>query len=63
MKKVLIIILLATGFLSCKKSGQCYTCSFGTINGYQPPPEEYCGPMPYSKKINGNDVSTFCQPK
>jgi len=60
MKYLLILLVLAAG---CKKSGQCYDCRFGTVNGYQPPPEEYCGPLPYNKKINGAEVSVFCQPK
>jgi len=62
MKKILLIVLVAAA--SCSKDkGQCYTCSFGTINGYTPPTEEYCGPMPYIKKVNGNDITTYCIPK
>lgn len=60
MKYLLILLLLAAG---CKKSGQCYECEFGVINGYKPPNENYCGPMPWNKKINGVDVNTFCTPK
>lgn len=61
MKKLLFILLIAS--VSCTKEKQCYECSFGVINGYQPPNEVYCGPMPYVKKINGNEVNTFCFPK
>jgi hypothetical protein len=63
MKKLLLIILIATSFTACKKQGQCYHCTFGTISGYTPPPEDYCGPLPYVKKVNGNEVNTFCSPK
>ncbi len=63
MKKLLLIVLITAATSCSKQRGGCYTCTFGTINGYQPPAEEYCGPMPYVKKINGNEVNTFCVPK
>jgi len=63
MKKLILILILSASFYSCEKSGQCYTCTFGTVNGYTPPAEEYCGPIPYVKKINGNEINTFCIPK
>ena len=61
MKYLLILLVL---FASCtKNTGQCYNCQFGTVDGYKPPDEIYCGPVPYNKKINGVEFNTFCQPK
>lgn len=62
MKYLLFILLVV--FVSCTKSGQCYTCTFGITNGYQPPPQQYCGPMPhYFKDAQGNDLQSFCNPE
>ena len=64
MKKSLLIILIAAIFASCtKNTGQCYTCTFGTVNGYKPPDETYCGPIPYHKTVNGVETNVFCTPK
>lgn len=64
MKK-LITILLIILLSSCKKEQNiCYTCSFGTINGYTPPPTEWCGdPGHQFKDAQGNDMQSFCVPK
>lgn len=62
MKKYLVIAVI-TLLASCSKEKQCYTCEFGTVNGVTPPKEDYCGPMPYIKKINGVEFSTFCKLK
>ena len=73
MKKLLIFVLIAAGITSCQKltleqklakAGQCYTCTFGMINGQQPPPQDYCGPMPHNfKDAQGNDLQSFCNKK
>jgi len=44
MKK--LIIVLAVGFISCKKTSNCYECSFGVMNGVKPNPQIYCGRNP-----------------
>lgn len=62
MKTVLLLILVAVAS-GCKKNGQCYNCDFGTVNNYKPPAEEYCGPIPYAKKVNGIDYPTYCTTK
>lgn len=48
----------------CSKNKECYTCTFGTINGVTPPAKDYCGPTPANfKDANGNDLQSFCTPK
>ena len=66
-KKILIgsaiagILLL---FSSCKKDGGCYYCRFGVTNGYQRPPEIYCGQMPANfTDPSGNPIQYSCQPR
>lgn len=59
MKYLLIIFL----FASCTKEQhtQCYTCTYGAVNGYTRPPDNYCGPMPYKPKdASGNELSVYC---
>lgn len=67
MKSIKFFALVAVIlFTSCEKESVsgCYECTYGTINGYTPPPDEYCGPMPYVKKdAQGNEYNTFCRPK
>ena len=64
MKKIAVILLLAISLFSCSKTKECYTCTFGTINGVTPPAKDYCGPTPANfKDANGNDLQSFCTPK
>lgn len=62
MKKLLFIALIVTGLSSCKKdAGTCYYCTFGTINGQNPPPQSYCGePNRQFRDAAGNSLPSYC---
>jgi len=66
MKKLLLIILVALTFASCKKETarrgeNCYHCTFGTFNGATKAPLDYCGEE--GRKFQdeqGNDLNSQC---
>ena len=65
MKKLILSLLIVISLVSCsKQGGQCYRCSFGTVNGYTRTSEVYCGTNPYNfKDAQGNDIPSSCIPK
>ncbi len=66
MKRIILSVLITAALISCKKDnpGNCYDCTFGTVNGVTPPPQEYCGDMPHNfTDAQGNPLSSFCVPK
>jgi hypothetical protein len=66
-KKTMLFVMLAIALIflsSCKKDGGCYYCTFGSTNGYQRPPEIYCGQMPANfTDPAGNPIQYSCQPR
>ncbi len=67
MKKIILVVLITAFLMSCKKSSQCYHCTFGVgPNGTIPPPETYCGPDGASHIFVdsfGNRLSSTCTPQ
>lgn len=66
MKKLIFLLVVAASFSSCKKDkGQCYNCSYGTINGYQKPDDTFCGDINnyHPTDAQGNQWQYFCTPK
>jgi hypothetical protein len=59
MKKLLLIVIVATSLMACEKQGQCYNCQ--VVNDYV----EYCGDINEfrPKDSQGNDLNIYCTPK
>ncbi len=66
MKQIILTALVIILFASCKKTSQCYNCTYGTVNGYTRPPDVQCNGDINSYKpqdAQGNDISWQCLPQ
>lgn len=54
MKILSILIFILVAMCSCKKTSNCYECTFGTINGNSEAPQTYCGQNPEQHQFKDN---------